>query len=110
MRISTTLRSTTPLGAVGSAADAHALVQPCVRDGNLMPVFSIVQVTHLPRVVAYLIPEDLPSLHIVDIVPRVGGLGANIFRNIHRWQYESASFFWRPATLKRQRYLSLRRA
>ena len=64
------------LGALGSGADAHALVQACVRDGNLMPVFSIVEVTHLPRVVAYLFPEALPSPHTVNIVPRVGGLGA----------------------------------
>ena len=51
-----------PLVALGTGADAHALVQPCVRNGNLMPVFSIVDVTHLPRVVAYLIPEAVPSL------------------------------------------------
>ena len=51
------------VGALGSGADARALVQPCVRDGNLMPVFSIVEVAHLVRVVAYLIPEALPSPH-----------------------------------------------
>ena len=29
--------------------DAHALEQPAVRDGNLMPVFSIVVVGRVPR-------------------------------------------------------------
>ena len=73
-----------PLGTLGLAADAHALGQPCVRDGSLTPVFSMLEVTRLPRVVAYLIPGALNSPHTVDIVPRVCGLGANIFQETHK--------------------------
>ena len=44
-----------PLGT-GLSAVAQALLQPCVSDDSLMPLFSIVGLTHFPRVVAYLVP------------------------------------------------------
>ena len=37
----TTTGPVTPLGVLGSCVDAHAFVQRCVRDRNLMPIFLI---------------------------------------------------------------------